>query len=64
MTPAIQIRQMVRRRAIPFPLQADSPESEVLGSPKRRSELWDAMNEGKPSVKLSNGRLDSSIPAS
>ena len=57
-------RQMVRRRAIPFPLQADSPESEVLGSPKRRSKLWDAMNEGKPPAKLSNERLDSSIPAS
>ena len=44
-------RQMVRRRAIPFPLQADSPESEVLGSPKRRAELWDAMNEGKPPAR-------------
>jgi antitoxin component of RelBE/YafQ-DinJ toxin-antitoxin module len=57
-------RQMVRRRAIPFPLQADSPESEVLGSPKRRSELWDAMNEAKPPAMLFNERLDSSIPAS
>jgi len=43
--------QMVKRRAIPFPLQADSPESEILGSAKRRTELWDAMNEGKPSSK-------------
>jgi addiction module RelB/DinJ family antitoxin len=43
--------QMVKRRAIPFPLQADSPEDEVLGSAKRRTELWDAMNEGKPSAR-------------
>jgi len=43
--------QMVKRRAIPFPLQADSPEDEVLGSAKRRVELWDAMNEGKPSAR-------------
>jgi addiction module RelB/DinJ family antitoxin len=57
-------RQMVKRRAIPFPLHADSPESEVLGSPKRRSALWAAMNEGKPPAKLFNGRLDSSIPTS
>jgi addiction module RelB/DinJ family antitoxin len=35
--------QMVKRRAIPFPLQADSPEDEVLGSAKRRSGLWDAI---------------------
>lgn len=43
--------QMVKRRAIPFPLQADSPESEVLGSARRRSELWDQMNEGKPPAR-------------
>ena len=43
--------QMVKRRAIPFPLQADSPEGEVLGSAKRRTELWDAMNEGKPRAR-------------
>ena len=43
--------QMVKRRAIPFPLQADSPESEVLGSAKRRAEMWDAMNEGKPGAR-------------
>jgi hypothetical protein len=42
---------MVKRRAIPFPLQADSPENEVLGPAKRRTELWDAMNEGKPSAR-------------
>jgi addiction module RelB/DinJ family antitoxin len=43
--------QMVKRRAIPFPLQADSPEEEVLGSAKRRAKLWDGMNEGKPSAR-------------
>ena len=43
--------QMVKRRAIPFPLQADSPEDEVLGPAKRRTELWDAMNEGKPPAR-------------
>ena len=43
--------QLVKRRAIPFPLQAESPESEVLGSPKRRSELWDQMNDGKPEAR-------------
>jgi addiction module RelB/DinJ family antitoxin len=35
--------QMVKRRAIPFPLQADSPEDEVLSPPKRRSQLWDEL---------------------
>ena len=43
--------QLVKRRAIPFPLQADSPEDEVLGSAKRRSGLWDSMNHGKPSAR-------------
>jgi addiction module RelB/DinJ family antitoxin len=44
-------RQMVKRRTIPFPLQADTPESEVFSSPARRSKLWDQMNEGKPSAR-------------
>jgi len=35
--------QMVKRRAIPFPLQADSPEDEVLSSRKRRAQLWDEL---------------------
>jgi antitoxin component of RelBE/YafQ-DinJ toxin-antitoxin module len=47
----ILFAQMVKRRAIPFPLQADSPEGEVLGSAKRRSEMWDAMNEGHPGAR-------------
>jgi antitoxin component of RelBE/YafQ-DinJ toxin-antitoxin module len=43
--------QLVKRRAVPFPLQADSPEGEVLGSAERRSKLWDAMHEGKPAAR-------------
>ena len=35
--------QMVKRRAIPFPLKADSPEDEVLSSSKRRAGLWDEL---------------------
>ena len=35
--------QMVKRRAIPFPLQADSPEDEILSSTKRRVQLWDEL---------------------
>ncbi|MGA9777925.1 MAG: type II toxin-antitoxin system RelB/DinJ family antitoxin [Verrucomicrobiia bacterium] len=41
-------KQMVKRRTIPFPLQADTPEDEMLTSPERRARLWDEMNEGKP----------------
>ncbi|HEY3861858.1 MAG TPA: type II toxin-antitoxin system RelB/DinJ family antitoxin [Verrucomicrobiae bacterium] len=45
MTPGEVVRltftQMVKRRAIPFPLQADSPEDETLSPAKRRSRLWD-----------------------
>ena len=36
-------QQMVKRRAIPFPLQADSLEDEVLTSPKRRAKVWDEL---------------------
>ncbi len=43
--------QMVKRRAIPFPLQADSPEGAVLGPAERRAKLWDEMDEGKPSTR-------------
>ncbi len=32
-------KQMVKRRAIPFPLNADSPEDEVVGPAQRRAEL-------------------------
>lgn len=47
----ILFTQMVKRRAIPFPLQADSPEAEVLGPATRRSKMWDAMNEGHPAAR-------------
>ena len=43
--------QLVKRRAIPFPLQADSPETEVLGPAERRAKMWDEMNEGKPAAR-------------
>ena len=35
--------QMVKRRAIPFPLQAESPEDEALSSTRRRTRLWDEL---------------------
>jgi antitoxin component of RelBE/YafQ-DinJ toxin-antitoxin module len=47
----LTFKQLVKRRAIPFPLQADTPESEVLASPRRRSGMWDGMNEGEPSAR-------------
>lgn len=34
-------QQIVKRRAIPFPLQADSPEDEVLSPAVRRNKLAD-----------------------
>lgn len=43
--------QMVKRRTIPFPLQADAAEDEVFTSPRRRAELWDELNEGKPAAR-------------
>jgi addiction module RelB/DinJ family antitoxin len=43
--------QMVKRRAIPFPLEADSPEAELLGPAERRAKMWDAMDEGKPAAR-------------
>jgi len=33
--------QLVKRRAIPFPIQAETPESEILSSPERRNALAD-----------------------
>ena len=47
----LMFTQMVKRRAIPFPLQADTPESEALSPAKRRSKMWDAMNEGRPATR-------------
>ncbi len=34
-------KQIVKRRAIPFPVQADSPEDEVLSPAARRNQLAD-----------------------
>ena len=34
-------KQIVKRRAIPFPLQADSPEDDVLSPAARRNKLAD-----------------------
>ena len=34
-------KQIVKRRAIPFPVQADDPEDEVMGSAARRNALAD-----------------------
>ena len=39
----LMMTQMVKRRAIPFPLQADRPEDEVLTSNARRAKLWDEL---------------------
>ncbi|MGH7951675.1 MAG: type II toxin-antitoxin system RelB/DinJ family antitoxin [Limisphaerales bacterium] len=34
-------KQMVRRRTIPFPLQAETPEDEIFTSAERRNKLAD-----------------------
>jgi addiction module RelB/DinJ family antitoxin len=47
----LMLKQLVKRRAIPFPLQAETPESEVLAPAKRRSKMWDEMNEGRPKAR-------------
>lgn len=37
-------KQLVRRRAIPFPLSADAPEDEIfLRTTAERSKLWDEL---------------------
>jgi addiction module RelB/DinJ family antitoxin len=36
-------KQIVKRRAIPFPLQADNPEDEVLSPAARRNKLADEL---------------------
>ena len=35
--------QIIKRRAIPFPVQADSPEDEMLGSAERRNAIADEL---------------------
>jgi antitoxin component of RelBE/YafQ-DinJ toxin-antitoxin module len=34
-------KQIIKRRAIPFPVQADSPEEEILSPAARRNKLAD-----------------------
>ena len=34
-------KQIIKRRAIPFPVQADSPEDEILSPTARRNSLAD-----------------------
>lgn len=34
-------KQIIKRRAIPFPVKADGPEDEILSSADRRNELAD-----------------------
>lgn len=34
-------KQMVKRRTIPFPLSADTPEDEIFSSAERRNKLAD-----------------------
>lgn len=47
----LMFKQMVKRRTIPFPIQADTLQDEILSSPRRRSALWDEMKEGKPAAR-------------
>ncbi|MDE2100720.1 MAG: type II toxin-antitoxin system RelB/DinJ family antitoxin [Patescibacteria group bacterium] len=35
----LMFKQMVKRRTIPFPLNADSPEEEAVGPKERRAKL-------------------------
>ena len=43
--------QLVKRRTVPFPLQADTPEDLEIGSGRRRSEVWDEVDEGRPAAR-------------
>ena len=47
----LMFKQMVKRRTIPFPIQADTLEDEILSTPRRRTAHWDEMNEGKPAAR-------------
>ena len=40
--------QLVKRRTIPFPLQADAAEDLEIRPARQRAEMWDEMNEGRP----------------
>ena len=43
--------QMAKRRMIPFPLQADPADDEVLAPARRRAQMLDEMHEGKPPAR-------------
>ena len=47
----LMFAQMVKRRTIPFPVAADSPDEEALRPAKGRAELWDEMDNGKPAAR-------------
>jgi len=47
----LMFAQMVKRRTIPFTIAADSLEEEALGPARRRAELWDEMDNGKPAAR-------------
>ena len=40
---AVNVAQLIKRWAIPFPLNADSLEDEILGPAKRRAAMWDQL---------------------
>jgi addiction module RelB/DinJ family antitoxin len=44
-------KQMVKRRKIPFPLQAHPLEDEMLSSRERRAAMMDDFYEGKPKAR-------------
>ncbi len=47
----LMFKQMVKRRTIPFPIQADTLEDEILSTSRRRTALWDEMKKGKPAAR-------------
>jgi len=40
-------KQMVKRRAIPFPLNADAPEEVELVNKERRNEIWRQLDDSE-----------------
>lgn len=44
-------KQMVKRRTIPFPLGADTPEDEILSPVERRIQMMDDFYENKPKAR-------------
>ena len=56
-------RQIIKRRAIPFPVRADGPEDEVLSLPARRDKLaWIAYPKaGKLGTDLNRDLLSAAL---